>query len=192
MSGGVVSLERRIDQLEARAEIEALAHLYCRAMDEQDPVLLETLFTPESRVISDNGWMDGEGGRDGVVRMYRNFWTTLGATFHWMHGVQIVFDENDPDAATGMVMGHAETYRDPKTATYLIAMRYEDRYRRDAGRWKYAERNVSMLYFCLPGEYNDILGSALRMTVRGKGEMADWPENKPGWKTFGQWPGTLA
>jgi hypothetical protein len=171
-----LTLEDRIRRVEARSDIEALSHLYCCAMDDQDSAILEPLFTQDARVFSDNGWMNSAGGRDGVVRMYRDFWATLGATYHWMHGHLITFDDQDRDSATGLVMGHAETWRIPKQATYLIAMRYKDRYRREDGHWRFAERRVSFLYFCDPREYPDILGGALRVTVRGKGEPADWPK----------------
>jgi len=181
---------KRLARLESIKEIESLAFLYCRAMDEHGVAILRRIFAPEGCVTFANGQMpkstgSGAGatdGVDGVVAMYKDFWTQLGPTYHWMHGHQIDFDAADENKATGLVTGHAETYRNGEV--HITALRYNDRYRRHDGYWMFAERRISFLYFCKASEYGQILNRKNRVTVYGDERPADWPECYESWTNY--------
>lgn len=172
----MTSLERRIDRLEARAEIAELCSAYGIACDEHDYDRLESLFTADVRIQSRDGLMDGQG-RDAVMAMFGRMLAIRGPAYHWTHDRFVQFDDSDPDVATGLVLAHAET--SPNGVASVAAIRYADRYRREEGRWKFAERQLSFLYYMPVTEFAAHFPSAERMGLGGEWRGADFPEGLP-------------
>ena len=68
------------------------------------------------------------------------------ATTHLVANHDIVFDGHD--TARGTVYCQASHVRDVEgvAASYVMQIAYHDRYVRDAGRWRIAERRIELLW----------------------------------------------
>jgi len=123
-------------------------------------------------------------GYDAVVAMFRGRFAVLGPSNHFTHDRLVDFDAADPDRANGLVLSHAEMQRQGRPM--LAAIRYQDVYRRVDGRWKFAERGLSFMYYVPTTEYLDAFGAGLdrRMRAYESPRPADWPEHLPTWKRY--------
>lgn len=174
-------LLKRIDRLEARAEIAEIVALYCKSCDDREVPLLRSLFVDDAVVESKDGVMRSSG-IDAVMEMYRGRFRALGVTAHWTHDHIVRFDEGDPDRATGYVAGHAECFRNGQTL--VACLRYDDEYRRVDGRWKFARRTLAFLYYVPVEEYREAMGDPLRQRAYGDRRPADFPESQPNWSDW--------
>src|SRR3954470_7900287 len=154
------SLLRRIERLEARAEIGELVSAYAVACDEHDMDRLTGLFTADAVFDSPSGMMHAEG-RKAIAAMFVRMFRIRGPAYHWTHDRFVRFDDADPEVATGLVLSHAETSPDGRTS--LAAMRYDDVYRREDGRWLFARRTINFLYYVPATEYANVFGSRTRV-----------------------------
>lgn len=174
------SLERRIRTLEDRAELRELVARYCLAIDDRDIDALTELFTPDASFRSVDGVM-GAFGREAVIRQFHGRFAALKTTNHIAHD-QILDFGPDPDAAGGLVSSHAEVCREGRV--FVAALRYRDRYRRQEGRWRFADRELSFLYYLPVEEYAEGLAGRLRMRAYGDRRPADYPESLPAWRRY--------
>lgn len=170
----------RIARLEAESAIRALAARYCFAIDDHDLDAVGALFTADARVHSRDGVMDAVG-RDAVVEQYRGRFAVLGPSNHVSHDHWIRLGD-DPDSAAGTLSAHAELWR--HETMMITALRYEDRYRREEGEWRFAERLLSFLYYVPLGDYPQVLGLCDRMRAYDQPRPADYPEALPSWRDY--------
>lgn len=168
----------RIDRLEARAEIAELCTHYCTACDDRDMVLLRSLFAPDIVIQSRDRKMDARG-IDNVMAMFENMFTIRGPAFHWSHDRVITFDDGDPDRATGLLLAHAETTPDGEAS--IAGIRYHDIFRRIDGKWHFAERQLSFLYYMRMADFIAHFPTSKRMGLGGEWREADFPESLPTW-----------
>ena len=63
-----------------------------------------------------------------------------------------------------------------------LAMRYADDYRRIDGRWLFARRTLTFLYYVPVTEYGSVLATPLRLAVGGKRLPGDYPESLSSWQ----------
>ena len=178
-----LSLEQRIRRLEDRTEIGELIARYGLAMDDRDMEVMPDLFTADVVIRSMDGIMN-TAGREAAVRMFRERFKVLGPSNHFSHDRIVTFDEHDADLAHGLVLSHAEMNR--KGMAMLAAMRYRDIYHRDAGRWRFRERELTFMYYVPAAEYIDALSTGLKRRNRAYDEprAADWPETLASWRQF--------
>jgi uncharacterized protein (TIGR02246 family) len=174
------ALRRRVERLEARAEIDELVSAYAVACDEHDMPRLTALFTQDARFTSGGGLMEAEG-REAIAAMFVRMFAIRGPAYHWTHDHFVRFGA-DPDAATGLVLSHAET--SPGGVGSLAAMRYEDSYRRVDGVWLFQERDIRFLYYVPLKEYPTVFENLNRVIVGDKRFPADYPESLPHWQAF--------
>jgi len=120
-------------------------------------------------------------GRDAVIEQFRGRFSALKATNHVAHDQILTFGE-DVDSVSGLVTSHAEVWRNGRAL--VTALRYRDVYRREQGRWRFADRLLSFLYYLPVDEYAQGLGSRLRMRAYGDQRPADYPEALPSWKLY--------
>lgn len=168
------SAEQRLWRLESRVAIDQLIARYGFAVDNRDTDSLAECFTADAGVRSLDGMMNARG-RAEVIAMYRGRFAVLGPTFHFTHDRLVEFDALDELAATGLVAAHAEVVRNG--GTLWAAIRYQDRYRFEAGQWRVSERVLSFLYYTPADEYVETLKSQLRQRAYGDQRPADWPES---------------
>lgn len=177
----MTSLERRIDRLEARAEIGELVSAYAIACDEHDMPRLTSLFTEDAVFDSPSKLLVAKGRAD-IAAMFVKLFDIRGPAFHWTHDRFVAFDDADPDRATGLVLSHAETT--PNNIVSLSAMKYEDEYRRIGGRWLFAKRVIKFLYYVPVTEYSRALNAEDRLAVGQERRKADYPETVKAWQEF--------
>jgi ketosteroid isomerase-like protein len=169
-------LEKRIERLESRFQLDELVSAYCMACDDHDMVRLRSLFTDDVRIWSKDGVMNASG-IDDVMQMFVNMFAIRGPSFHWTHDHTIRV--SGPTDAEGLIMAHAETT--PHDTVSLAAIRYRDKYRKEQSGWKIAERELSFLYYMPASDYSDHFKGNLRMRVYGEERPADYPESLPTW-----------
>jgi hypothetical protein len=121
-------------------------------------------------------------GRKAIVEMFVRLFKVRGPGYHWTHDHFVRMDPADRDRATGLIYSHGETA--PNGRASVAAMRYQDVYRRVAGRWMIARREIQFLYYVPASEYLNALASMNRITVTGNPRPADYPESLPAWKAF--------
>jgi len=174
-------LLRRVEKLEARAEISELVSAYAIACDEHDMPRLESLFAEDAVFDSPSGFLKANS-RNEIRDMFIRVFKIRGPGYHWTHDHFVRFDDADPNRATGLVLSHAETLPGPDVS--LSAMRYEDVYRRIAGRWVFARRCISFLYYVPANEYAQVFKSPMRVQLGDRRVAADYPEPLACWQDF--------
>jgi hypothetical protein len=150
---------RELRRLQDRQELRDLSLRYCLAIDDSDWDALRALYGP---------------GRDETVDQLRSIRSTYGRTIHTAHGQLVEF--TDDDHATGIVPAHAEL--DIAGETVICAMRYYDDYVREAGGWRFAQRQIKFSY-ALPWARMDgaLTGD---LPVHWPGTSAAAPDRFPG------------
>lgn len=180
MNDELAALNERLRVLEDRAQLRELVARYGIAIDDRDIDALTELFTPDGSFRSADGVMSALG-REAVIQQFHGRFAALQATNHIAHE-QILDFGPDPDAAEGLVTSHAEVCRHGRT--FVAALRYHDRYRRHEGRWRFAERVLSFLYYLPVEEYAEGFASRMRMRAYGDRRPADYPESLPAWRRY--------
>lgn len=164
-----MTLGERVDRLESENAIRALASRYGLAMDDRDLDAARQLFTPDARVHSRDGVMDARG-IDAILDLYRGRFAVLGPSLHVTHDHLVLFD--DADHARGIVVSHAEVWRNG--TAQIAALRYHDRYRREDGAWRFAQRELLFFYYLEPRDYAQALGQRHRVRTYGRPQPADF------------------
>lgn len=159
----LAALRARVQRLEDREEIHELIARYGRAVDDRDWEALRAQYTPDAIFDSAVG---RSVGVDAIIDYYDERTSAYVASYHYPHSSEIEF--TDDDHATGVVCAHAELTIEGDTV--MVALRYQDDYRRVDGRWRFHERNTNLLYVLKLSELPT--GLADRMRIR-------WPGTDP-------------
>lgn len=173
--------ERRLQRLEDREEIRALAARYTFMVDDRDIAGIEALFAPDARFRSKDGVMDAKG-RSAVMAQFDQRFAALGHGAHYSHDHVIWFDDRDPDKAFGRLSSHAELVRNG--APMVAALRYADEYARIDGRWAFAERLLSFFYYLRADDYAASFGALRRVKAYDRPQEADYPEALESWRRY--------
>ena len=179
--GANTELERRLLRLEHRAEIRNLVGRYCFVIDDRDLEEIAELFTRDARFHSRDGVMDARG-REAIMQQFHGRFSALGPGFHYNHDHVIWFDDHDDRQAYGLVSTHAELIRNDRPM--WAALRYEDTYRLEDGRWRFADRLLLFFYYLDVEEYARHLGSSERNRAYDQPRPADVPESRPTWQAW--------
>jgi hypothetical protein len=174
-------LALRLRRLEDREEIRMLVARYGQTCDDREIEELGQLFTSDGVMRSQDGVMNARG-RGAIVEQFHGRFAVLGPSLHYTHDHVITFDDADPDLACGLLTSHAEVWRNG--AALIAAIRYHDTYRREGGRWRFAERLLRFFYYVPVAEYDGALGDRNRMRAYGDRRPADWPEGTPAWERY--------
>ncbi|MFW6773879.1 nuclear transport factor 2 family protein [Nocardioides sp. CPCC 205120] len=163
--------EQRLQRLQDRAEIQELGVLYGYVMDERDERGIRQIFAPDAALRSQDGVFAADGIED-IVETYLGRFSALGPTNHFSHGHVVRFGD-DPDRARGLLASHAEVSRNG--VAMQVALRYKDEYVRNDGRWQFASRLMSYMYYLPVAELSE-LGDRNSVRAYGDQRPADWPE----------------
>jgi hypothetical protein len=166
-------MEERIRRLEDRAAIQELGILYGFVMDERDEAGIRQIFAPDATLRSQDGVFSASGIEE-IVQTYLGRFAALGPTNHYSHGHVVRFDDADPNVATGLLASHAEVSRNG--VAMQVALRYKDTYRRVDGKWQFADRLMSYMYYLPVAELAEGLGDRNSVRAYGDHRPADWPE----------------
>ena len=173
-------LKRRVRRLEDREEIKTLVARYVFAVDNRDMPAIEACFAKGARFCSQDGALNAVG-RDEVMAQFRARFSVLGAGAHYTHD-HVVWIAEDGSAAFGLVSSHAELFRNGRSM--IASLRYEDRYEREAGSWRFADRLLSFLYYVDAADYVGMLGRRDRMRAYEAPQDADFPEGLASWREY--------
>ena len=129
-----------------RQELRDLVFRYARAVDRHDYPTLEQVFTKDAHMSGYRGEPDSVDplysfdGVDGVIGALR----TLEEFTKVNHVVSNQLVEIDGDQATGETYGTTHfLWREDGVLTHRMdVVRYQDRYRREAGRWQIEARRL--------------------------------------------------
>tara|TARA_B100000686_G_C16541497_1_gene837699 strand:+ start:225 stop:740 length:516 start_codon:yes stop_codon:yes gene_type:complete len=163
-----LNIEERVARIEDRLAIEDLVSSYGRAVDDRDYETLAQMYCSEAKFDSVEGLATG---REAVISYYKKRTEGFGPTYHYPHSVEIFF--LDDKEARGLVCAHAELSIDGQA--FWVALRYEDIYRWEDGKWRFFERVVKLLYSMLLSELPENMGESLRKRWPGtEPASADW------------------
>lgn len=160
-----MNLEQRIARLEARVEIQELLIRYTLLIDDHEFDALGELFTADARFGSPGG---ARVGRTDIVEHYRVRGEQYPISLHVARGAVLEFD--DADHARGQVLGFSE--QASAQHSVITAFRYDDRYVRADGRWRFGQRDVRTLY-AMP--HAELAAGGLGWDLRNR-----WPHRSPG------------
>lgn len=135
-------IETRLRRLEDREEIRALVGTYALRLDDRDFVGLAACFTEDAVFGPDDG-SPGVQGRTAIVERLQGVLAGSRLSVHVSHDSFVDLAPDDPDAATGLVLCHAETSHGGHR---ISAIRYRDQYRREEGVWRIAARRLRLVY----------------------------------------------
>ena len=172
------ALEDRLQRVEDRLELLELPARYHRAIDDRDISELVALFTEDGRFVHTDG--SGPVGRDAIERFYVDILGGYGMSVHIPHAQ--VIERLDGDEANGWVLAHAELAVDDRYV--VVALRYEDEYRRVEGRWLFASRTLWFWYFTDSEDLAATVGSPNRKRFRGEPRPGDLPESLATYRDF--------
>jgi uncharacterized protein (TIGR02246 family) len=176
------STERRLQMLEDREAIRNLVARYGFVIDDRDMDGVADCFTEDGGFSSREGNL-GARGRQALIDQFHDRWSVLGPANHIVHQHYIELDPSDPDRATGMVSSHAELVRNGEVQ--ITALRYDDQYRRDPdGRWRIADRMMSIFYYLKPGDYVAKFGDVMRNLTNDEPVAASIPEALDSYRAY--------
>ena len=171
----IAELEHRLQGLEDKNAITDLAVRYGEYVDDHNAAGLRELFTDDARFHSANGLMDGNG-IEGIMQHLAGRWDIIQTSFHITHGHVIEVDSGDRDQATGVLFSHAEVVREG--TPMISALRYDDRYRRIDGTWRFSERKLSFFYYVEASGYIADLMTDTPVRVDATPRRADVPRRE--------------
>lgn len=131
-----------------KVALRELVDTYARDVDRGDTDAVAALFTGEGRLIAHfYAWPDGvspvrTGRAEIAAALVAGLAPYLGTTH--IVGGQVV--ELDGDRATGdtVCLAHHLYERDGARRLLVMAVRYQDTYARQGGRWRFAERQLRL------------------------------------------------
>jgi hypothetical protein len=127
----------------AKEEIRELALLYSRGVDRKDGALLRTLYTQDATDTHGDSF-DGSAG-DYVQFLEKSFPYMRYSGHHICnHLISVDGDQGEGEVYT--LAYHVIPDRNGGWLEDFMCVRYIDRYRKDDGRWRFAQRVVTYDY----------------------------------------------
>ncbi len=173
------TLESRLAEVEDRLAIRELVSRYCFGIDDRDLASVSDLFT-ESAFFGSAGGAMGAVGRSAILRQFESRYSVMGPSNHVSHDHVVEFDA--PNRAHGRVSLHAEVWRNERAM--ITALRYADKYEKSQGKWRFAQRLLSFMYYLPVEEYRSAMGGLQRNRASAQAQLADWPERTPTWVEY--------
>lgn len=134
-------LEQRIQELEDRDEIKELTARYCWHVAHGEGEAVAGLFTDDGVLEVTDGSFKPVHGRDALLRFYR---TSVNQPELAIPFIQNHIIEVKGDQAEGTCGIEARFTRNGESVT--AAGYYEDRYRRDNGKWRFLQRKITFYH----------------------------------------------
>jgi len=121
------------------AAIRRLAALYARAMDRNEPALLEEIFTADAVIKGPGFVMQGHAQICAIPGMLKGMYSR---TLHQIHQQTVTVSGDGAEAETYCSANHLTAPGDGLASNLVWAMRYQDRLQRENGRWRFRHRAV--------------------------------------------------
>ena len=135
-----LTVEERLQRIEDIEEIRALKARYARACDDDyDPDALAPLFTEDA--LWDGGVLGRCEGRDAIRAFFSGTASVMPYAIHHVTNPDI---EVSGDTATGQWLLWQPCVHAVGEQALWMAGSYADRYRREAGEWRFAEVVITL------------------------------------------------
>ena|ERR1700761_1871515 len=126
--------------LVAKEEIRELAMLYSRGVDRKDAALLRTLYTADA---TDTHGDTFDGGAEQYVQFLERSFPHLRYSGHHICNHLISVDGNEGEGEVYTIAIHVFPNPSGGWVEDFMCVRYIDRYRKDDGVWRFAQRVVT-------------------------------------------------
>jgi len=128
-------LQRLLDE----AELRRLAVSYARAVDSNEPELMASLFAADAVVDGPGFRLEGRDQLRGVPAMVAE---RFKGTLHYVMNQTVAIDGDVAEGETYTMACHRYDTDDGRPMTLDWAIRYQDRYARTDGAWRYTHRRL--------------------------------------------------
>ena len=139
----IAALERRLGRLEDKDAIRALRDSYHSCINDGRYEAIADLFTDDA--VVELGYLARYEGRAAVDAGFRG----MGARERFFIKQFIHSHRIEVDGDTGTGVSYLEARYGRYGVSYLVSGRYDDRYRRVGGVWRFSEM-VANLYYTVP------------------------------------------
>ncbi len=153
-------IQSQISQLVAYDSIRQLVARYAWCLDTRDLDTLVGLFVEDVRVSKTSS------GRTALRESFASQLRNIGPTTLFVGNHIIDLDANQPNAATGVVYCRAYIQEPHGFVEQMIV--YSDRYRHEAGSWRFVGRRHELFYGIVTSEQPHAQ------------ELANWPQRSTG------------
>jgi uncharacterized protein (TIGR02246 family) len=123
--------------LEDRLALQELAARYARAVDRRDYAAFVALFTPDGVLCGPGYEMKARAEIERGIRLIEQYETTQ----HCVHNQLVELRGDAASGETYCVARHVYT-REGVKRKLDMGVRYQDQYRREAGAWRFARREL--------------------------------------------------
>ncbi|QIG80763.1 nuclear transport factor 2 family protein [Stakelama tenebrarum] len=135
--------EAKVAELIAKEEIRELVCLYSRGVDRKDGALLRSLYTADG---VDNHDVTYRGGAEGYVDFLEGAFPYMRYSGHHICNHLIAVDGDRAEGEVYALAYHVIPDGKGGSAEDFMCVRYIDQYRREDGRWLFAQRDVKYDY----------------------------------------------
>jgi ketosteroid isomerase-like protein len=165
----MTDVSRRVSRLEDRVELEELVVRYFLASDEDDLDAIRGAFSNDAS-FAVSGHVLGTGP-DGIVSFIVGQRENMGLTLHTPNYVLFTFEGEN--VARGLVGAHLELVLGGQST--FGAVRYQDEYVREDGRWRIRTRDMRTIHIA---PWTDVAEAFASETPQR------WPGTEPGPSDF--------
>ena len=128
-----------VQRLLDEAELRRLAQSYARAVDRNEPDLMVTLFVPNAVVEGPGFRLEGRQQLRGIPAMVV---ARFKGTLHCVMNQTVTIDGDAAHGETYTLAYHRYDAEDGRPMTLDWAIRYQDRYERSGGAWRFTHRRL--------------------------------------------------
>ena len=131
-----ISREVLLDEL----EIKRLGHLYARGADSNDPDMYAGVFTEDGKVDSPGvPTIVGQEALRKIPGMLRQFYHM---TQHVVFNAVVHITGDTASGETYCQASHVTRKNDGSMEAFIWAIRYQDEYRKEKGKWRFSHRKL--------------------------------------------------
>ena len=131
--------QQALSDIIAKEEIRDLVHLYSRGVDRKDIALLRTLYTRDG---TDHHGDHFKGTAEEYIAFLEQGLPHMTVSNHCVCNHLIAVDGNEGDGEVYAIAYHLYPDGEGGTTEDIAIVRYNDRYRKEDGRWKFTSRVV--------------------------------------------------
>ena len=126
----------RIERLIDEAALRRTAELYAQGADRRDKALWAAIFTEDCLLEAPGMRLKGRAQIVAALDIMAQLFT---ATHHRVHNQVVTIEGDNAHGETYSVADHLSV-ADGRTTILTWTIRYQDRWRREAGQWRFAHR----------------------------------------------------
>ena len=119
--------------------MKRLAYLYARGGDRNEPETFASVFTDDAIVISPQATIEGKANLAKIPGMLNDMYET---TLHTVLNQTVKITGDTAEGETYCIAYHLSRPKDGKRMRFDMFIRYQDKFRRVSGEWKFTRRQL--------------------------------------------------